>query len=364
MSEHRSRRPILGTAALFVFSLLSGLVIVELSLRLIFGAPPLWRFPQEQYVEDAESDYLLRPLQDSYTMDASVHVNSRSIRGDEYPPEPELGVIRILAMGDSQTFGMGLELNETWPKQLEVALSKARPGTRFEVLNAGLPASSTVHQARRLPALLAAYEPHCVVVGVYVNDVIQTKHLPPFQVGLRDEENSRWKYLAKRSATLQALVRLVHGLLGTTPDLEVASHEVAVLRGVRRQSTDSSWREVDRAIADMRRAAENHGACLVLMAMPRLDQVLGQERARGFQERLIELATPLGIAVVDPLPQLVGIPTQDLVVPWDGHYASAAQQAMAQALAPALLLAIDTGWPQRSRGQASQPDDPAGSALP
>lgn len=58
----------------------------------------------------------------------------------EKPPK----TFRIVALGDSFTFGQGVKRDKTFPKQLEIMLNKASGETKFEVINLGFCALSTV----------------------------------------------------------------------------------------------------------------------------------------------------------------------------------------------------------------------------
>lgn len=67
-----------------------------------------------------------------------VNSSARRLRGDALGPTPAPGFSRILAIGDSVTFGWGVADDESWPAQLAAEL--ARRGKQVEVLNAGVPA--------------------------------------------------------------------------------------------------------------------------------------------------------------------------------------------------------------------------------
>lgn len=75
---------------------------------------------------------------------------------------------RVLALGDSCTFGLGVEDRETFPAQLEGVLQVS--GLDVEVVNAGVP-GYTAYQGRRLfETRGAALEPDLVLVTFGFND--------------------------------------------------------------------------------------------------------------------------------------------------------------------------------------------------
>ena len=65
-----------------------------------------------------------------------VHINALGLRGPEIARTPPPGRTRILALGDSMTFGFYLEESETWPARLEALLRGE--GRDVEVVNAGV----------------------------------------------------------------------------------------------------------------------------------------------------------------------------------------------------------------------------------
>lgn len=78
---------------------------------------------------------------------------------------------RLFVLGDSQTFGHGLNDDETWPARLQGTLDSGRPGTRVE--NWGVPGINIDQYAARLDRVLAeARSGDAVLVGVSWNDLI------------------------------------------------------------------------------------------------------------------------------------------------------------------------------------------------
>ena len=62
-------------------------------------------------------------------------INSLGFRGKEFNFEKKAGLKRILILGDSMTFGLGVTDDQTFPYQLEEILKQKQPNT--EVINAG-----------------------------------------------------------------------------------------------------------------------------------------------------------------------------------------------------------------------------------
>lgn len=97
-----------------------------------------------------------------------VDVNSLGFRGPEVAPEPD-GRVRIVALGDSVTFGNDLAWEETWPALLQRALGER--GQAVEVLNLALGGYDTMQEVATLEDLGLAFRPAHVVLGYCVNDV-------------------------------------------------------------------------------------------------------------------------------------------------------------------------------------------------
>jgi lysophospholipase L1-like esterase len=87
----------------------------------------------------------------------SFHVSSgpKRIRGADFESSPKPGTFRILAVGDSITFGWGVEDDESWPYQLGVELR--RRGHPVEVINAGVPANPIDTMASWLVRMAPSY---------------------------------------------------------------------------------------------------------------------------------------------------------------------------------------------------------------
>lgn len=70
----------------------------------------------------------------------TVAINNQGLRGADIG-EKEPGLLRVVTLGASSTFGFGNRDDETYPHYLEEALN--RNGRRFEVVNLGVPHATT-----------------------------------------------------------------------------------------------------------------------------------------------------------------------------------------------------------------------------
>lgn len=92
-----------------------------------------------------------------------VNSSDRRLRGGDFPQQPASGVFRILAIGDSTTFGWGVEDQQAWPAQLEAKL--AARGREVQVLNAGVPNLGYDSMAAYLRVMAPALGLHGVVIS-------------------------------------------------------------------------------------------------------------------------------------------------------------------------------------------------------
>lgn len=329
-------RSLAATVALLGASLLAVLLTLELSLRGLYPPPTRFLYPQESYDFDPELGYTLRPGQLAFTHDRPVRTNALGLRDSEIAPASSVGTLRILALGDSQTFGNGLDLADTWPKQLERDLPDGS-GHRWVVVNAGIPGTDTWQHEIFLRRLLVAIHPAEVVLGLYVNDVVPRSD--PRHARASEQTNSlekRIAYAFKRSAVVTWVYnRLVQRwyarrFKGGTPA------EEDVLAGTRSDVAERGWHQVEQSLFAMKALCDAHGAVFLVAILPRRDQIAGSHHGRAYQDRALAVATSLGIEAIDLLPDLSAayrLKRDSLFIPWDGHNSAAANQVIARHLA-------------------------------
>ncbi|MFZ5981589.1 MAG: SGNH/GDSL hydrolase family protein [Candidatus Zixiibacteriota bacterium] len=115
-----------------------------------------WRFRENITTQSKQFSYL------------TYHINSSGFRGPEI--DKEKNGYRILALGNSCTFGWGVENDNTWVRQLDKILNSRLSNGRYEVINAGVPGYSS-HQGKvAFAKKLTALKPDMVLVMFGWND--------------------------------------------------------------------------------------------------------------------------------------------------------------------------------------------------
>jgi lysophospholipase L1-like esterase len=163
--------------ALLLVSLGLALAVAEIVLRPSSAGRPV----RVEASDLSRSDRLLgwSPLPGARTrmrspgeFDVEVRINAQGFRADrEYSPVPPPGVSRIVAVGDSFTFGNGVEVHESFPSLLERRL----PAT--EVINLGVPGYGVDQQLLMLESRGLRFRPDVVLLGLHTPDIFRNTKL-------------------------------------------------------------------------------------------------------------------------------------------------------------------------------------------
>ncbi len=117
------------------------------------------------YIEDSLTDFRLNPgYKGEYP-----EVNSLGFHDHEFDRGKSAGIKRIMALGDSTTFGR-TSLEESYPEQLEQILN--RDGKKYLVINAGFGGYSTRNEMNFLKYYGMDVKPDTVILGFFTgNDI-------------------------------------------------------------------------------------------------------------------------------------------------------------------------------------------------
>ncbi|MHC4108469.1 MAG: SGNH/GDSL hydrolase family protein, partial [Planctomycetota bacterium] len=112
-----------------------------------------------------------RPPNDrDVTWGRAVHWNEAGFRERDFQTPKPPDTYRVVVLGDSITWGVGLSEDERYTRLAEQQLRDRFSHRRIEILNFGLRGIPTVMQRDMLMHLADLVQPDCVVVGFCFND--------------------------------------------------------------------------------------------------------------------------------------------------------------------------------------------------
>jgi lysophospholipase L1-like esterase len=97
--------------------------------------------------------------------------NRHGLRDDDCTLLSAQGTFRILTVGDSFTFGQGVEHHATYTERLESLLNNRRGGKRYEVLNAGVCGANTAGELQYCLEKGMRFAPDAILLQFYINDL-------------------------------------------------------------------------------------------------------------------------------------------------------------------------------------------------
>jgi len=175
-----SERKRLSLSRLVLFSALPALVLVaaiELSFRALELARPRLAsipLPEETFgIVEPDPDLFWR-LKPDMVLDyggekGGCRTNALGLRSGPLGPK-QAGEFRILALGESTTFGVGVPDRLAYPQRLESLLHESGVCPRCRVINAGVSAWSSFQSRRYLETRGLALQPDLVLVYHEIND--------------------------------------------------------------------------------------------------------------------------------------------------------------------------------------------------
>ncbi|GAB6038998.1 hypothetical protein JCM15519_35570 [Fundidesulfovibrio butyratiphilus] len=129
--------------------------------------------------------------------------------GRRYPRKKPEGVVRIVCVGGSTTYGTGADASTTFPALFEALCNRSHPGCprRVEVINAGLMGYNSWHSRIRADVDLDSLDPDLYVVMDGLNDVVTSMSVSRKALNRLDVLTSQVNL--RRGVFGEALARLV-----------------------------------------------------------------------------------------------------------------------------------------------------------
>lgn len=322
-------RQYVSKLVLVMGSLAIACIIAEGVLSLFVAAPIVWREPQEMYLSDPLLGHRLTPGQKAFTHSFPVSTNSHGFRDREFPLVPSPSTVRILCLGDSLTFGDGVAVEDTYPKQLEKFLNGNGRGS-YEVINAGVAGYDTWQEAAFLRVKGLQFRPNIVVLGFYSNDIVPKPSVVQTaisdggslqRVGFNSWFSDSMVHWLKRSRLLLLLKDRIGKLGNVIQSSPQFLHQQALLEGAPNDLIEQGWREVESSLTQIVELSGANKFRVLLVSFPMAEQLMHEHPHGQYQERLKLLAEKLQIPYIDLQSRFeqeyMGFGS--LFIEWDGH---------------------------------------------
>lgn len=153
------------------------LVSMELLLRMIYFSyadynTEMWRYARyfKQYSANPSRGHEHIPHARGTLYGVNVSINSVGLRDYEYQWEKPNNTLRVLVLGDSITFGWGVQFEKIFVKQLETLLKRDYPKINVEVINFGVGNYNTQMEYEMFKDTGVAFNPDVVILAYFIND--------------------------------------------------------------------------------------------------------------------------------------------------------------------------------------------------
>jgi lysophospholipase L1-like esterase len=269
--------------------------------------------------------YELAPNTRKVAVGAMVETNSYGMRGPEPVLDQSGALYRIVALGDSFTFGFGVSGEDTYPSVL-ARLLNARPDLnhRFDVLNLGVAGYCSRDEALLFKHKGLQWNPRLLIIGYVLNDP-EIDPMQPLQAYFQTPV--WWQYfnlgrLVAHATFASDVQRLGHG------DYHFYLHA----------EHQRKWQSVLTAFQDIAEmTAPRHVQVLVVIfpeiPLNRPNFSWAQYQYQPIHRQVADAATRNGFAVLDLLEPFAQYPPQELILSiQDTHPNKRADELAAQAI--------------------------------
>lgn len=266
MRAERSGRRIHRLVGLILLQLAIVLVLLEVVLR-IFNPLGVSYFPEHvrytrTYILEEPIGYRHRPgLKDEF-WGAPVEINSIGLRDREIGAKAP-GEYRILVMGDSLPFGIGVTYEDSFPHQLELQLNNKHPGRHFRTINMGVAGYNNEQELIQLQTLGLSLKPDAVML-LFIDNDIETKK------GAR-EKGRKWYDGLKSSYAITALAVLWNKtgkrLAARNPaSAAVGGHDTSENAYDQFRLDSPRWQAIDKSLTEIHRLCKTRQIPFVLFS--------------------------------------------------------------------------------------------------
>lgn len=261
-----------------------------------------------------------RPRWDYFDAQGCILVehNSLGFRDEEFPVQKPPGEFRVLAIGDSFTYGSGVLMQDAWPKALQRDLAVG--GRNVRVINCGFAAGyspATYDAWVQSDGLLLS--PDLVVIGFCLNDMGNGNDVP--MLGYQGVSTCGYR------------VALVDQIATWLENRRLREHPLDFAEVVKQHP--EAWNATQQGLRNLQKMLADRHVPLVVAVIPMMSQLaMVPNPYQGLHDAIGAFCRDQGIPCVDLLAPFVGKNEMDIWVhPTDQHPNHLGQKMLADGIA-------------------------------
>ncbi len=251
-------------------------------------------------------------------------LNSLGCRDEEWPIEKPLGQERIAFVGDSFTYGWGIErvedrLTEVIQKNMDVV----KPG-QVKIMNVAKPGWDTATQLRRIPDIIRLYHVDEIVLCYVANDIEGAMPIDQLQA-FKQPPQPKW-FNPDGSVLVDWLYRRIFALRSA----QVSSYYDRLADAFASQAI---WSKQKQQLSSIAKLCQDQGVTFKVALLPFVQTGSTSFKRKPIHKQLDTFLTQIGVPHVDLLPTIENIDPSELVVNGaDPHPNEKAQRLFAKAI--------------------------------
>lgn len=297
----------------FCITLFVLFVILEIVLRVFIIGAPLENSGDQLHIllEDSERTWGLNPDANGVQSGGAFSINSFGFRDKEYSPTKPDETLRIAVVGDSVTFGKGVDQDKTYAKVLERKLN-GDCTQHIEVLNFGVYAYNTFREYAAIKEQVMHFNPDLIVMLYVLND-------PELDIDLGLNKTVKQKSLVERVRegltnnvyTYQFLARIYFAsqALNQNLSLNILSYYPMI-----HSDEFAGWTRVVDTFGELHELSVREDVPVVIFMQPELYRLERDYPFLDIHEQVIETAHANGLRAFDLYPYFKGKRTRSLRV--------------------------------------------------
>jgi lysophospholipase L1-like esterase len=252
---------------------------------------------------------------------AVAKINALGLRGQDFATEKPADTSRILFVGDSFTFGEGVQDDEPFASVLQQRLRSEvdKDERRYQVINAGVSGYNTKDEVLYLRTKWLDLEPDMVVLVFYLNDAYDDHRFAALITGSAEGELGRELRFESRSRLLQFVTDRVFRW-------QVGRRVTAIYQGQFFEDPEiggHDWEASKKSLRDAAELMRERDIRFAVVIFPELHALDDSHAFKNIYQRVSAYTESLGIPTLNLFPVFEGRSAPELWVHVTDHHPNA-----------------------------------------